>query len=124
VIRDYVAAFHQGLAETGFAVGQNAAIEYRWAEGRYDRLPALADDLVHQGVAVIVSSGATAATLAAKAATTSIPIVFSTGSDPVEIGLVGSLSRPNANLTGVTNLNIEVIAKRLELLHELVPTAA
>ena len=117
-----VAAFRQGLQESGYVEGQNVAIEYRWAEGQNDRLPAMAADLVRRQVAVIAAT-TTPAALAAKAATTTIPIVFETASDPVGLGLVTSLNRPGGNVTGVTQTNVEVAPKRLELLHELVPTA-
>jgi putative tryptophan/tyrosine transport system substrate-binding protein len=115
--------FLQSLKETGYVVGQNVAVEYRWAENQYDRLPALAADLVRGRVAVIVTSG-TPAALAAKAATTTIPIVFSTGLDPVVLGLVASLNRPGANLSGAANLSAELAPKQLQLLRELIPKAA
>ena len=116
-----VAAFHQGLKDTGYVEAQSVRIEYRWADGQYGRLPAMAADLVHRQVAVIVTNSP--GMLAAKVATTTIPIVFTTSGDPVELGFVASLARPGRNITGVTQLNVEVAPKRLELMYELVPTA-
>jgi ABC-type uncharacterized transport system substrate-binding protein len=119
----YLAAFSRGLSQTGWVEGQNVAIEYRWAEGRYDRLPALAADLVGRKVDVIATSGGDFSAFAAKNATTSIPIVFLAGGDPVEQGLVASLAAPGGNLTGVTLLTGELWGKRVELISELVPEA-
>lgn len=118
----FVLSFRQGLVETGYIEGQNVTIEYRWAEGHYERLPELAADLVRGRVAVLVATS-TPANVIAKKATTEIPIVFTTSSDPVELGLVASLDRPGGNATGAVTLNVEVVSKRLELLHELIPTA-
>ena len=118
-----IAAFRQGLSGTGFDEGRNVAIEYRWADGHYDRLPALAAELVRSRVAVIVATGSPAAGLAAKTATTSIPVVFSSGSNPVKMGLVNSLRRPDGNLTGVNLYSAELVTKQLDLLHEMLPQA-
>jgi putative ABC transport system substrate-binding protein len=123
VTADRLRAFREGLNNTGYFEGRNVKIEYRWAEGRYDRLPALAAELVRLPVNVIVCVGSALASIAAKAASTTVPIVFYVGNDPVSLGLVPSLSRPGGNITGVANLNVELAAKRLELVHELAPTA-
>jgi len=120
-VRDLLAAFHRGLKEAGYVEGQNVTIEYRFAEGQYDRLPALAAELVQRQVNVIVTSGGSSSALAAGAATTTIPIVFSTGDDPIESGAITSLNRPGGNVTGATFFTTVLEAKRLELLHEVVP---
>jgi putative ABC transport system substrate-binding protein len=117
------AAFREALRHAGFVDGRNVMIEYGWADGHYDRLPRLAGDLVRRRVDAIVTAGAAPNVLAAKMATTSIPILFAIGGDPVRLGLVANLRRPGGNLTGTTNLNTEILPKRLELLHELVPAA-
>jgi putative ABC transport system substrate-binding protein len=122
-IAHLVAAFCKGLAETGYAEGQNVAIEFRWARNEIDRLPELAADLVQRRVAIIVAPGSSIAPVAAKAATASIPIVFSMGSDPVRAGLVTSFNQPGGNITGISSMNTELGAKRLGMLHELSPNA-
>jgi putative ABC transport system substrate-binding protein len=124
VFASRVRAFREGLGEAGYAEGRNVAIEFRWAEGQHNKLPALAADLVSHQVAVIVAPGGAPGALAAKSATTTIPIVFEMGADPIAIGLVNNLNRPGGNLTGVSSLNVQVTPKRLEILHEVVPAAA
>jgi putative tryptophan/tyrosine transport system substrate-binding protein len=122
--RSMVAAFRAGLRETGYAEGRNVAIEFRWADGQYERLPALADDLVRRRVSVIVTSGSEMTTRAAMAATQEIPIVFTVGGDPLRGGLVRSLDRPGGNITGVTTVDVELAPRRLELMHALIPSTS
>ena len=118
-----LSGFRQGLKAAGFNEGENVAIEYRWAEGNYDRLPTLAAELAHLAVNVIVAVDGLPSTLAARASTTTVPIVFLTGADPIQYGLVSSLSRPGGNLTGVLTVNVELVPKRFEMAHEIMPTA-
>jgi len=122
-MHEYVVAFNKGLASTGFAEARNVAIEYLWAEGHNDRLPALAADFVRRGVDIIVAGASTPGALAAKAATQTIPIVFFIGTDPVKVGLITSLAQPGGNITGITVLVVELIAKSLQLMHSLMPPA-
>src|SRR5213082_1613440 len=117
----FIAAFLQGLSEAGYVEGQNVTIEYRWAEGHYDRLPAMAADLVGRNIDLMVTNGGNAPALAARGATSTIPVVFETGADPVADGLVASLARADGNLTGVSVLIVELVPKRLELLSQMVP---
>ena len=123
LMHEYVAAFHRGLADAGYIEGRNLSVEYQWAEGHNDRLPTQAAELVRRRVDIIVVGGSTPGALAAKAASQTIPIVFLIGPDPVKVGLVESLARPGGNITGITLLNVELIAKCLELMHNLMPPA-
>lgn len=123
MMHEYVAAFHRGLADAGYVEGQNVSVEYQWAEGHNDRLPARVAELVRRRVDIIVVGGSTPGALASKAANLTIPIVFLVGTDPVEVGLVASLAKPGGNITGITILNVELIAKCLELIHNLMPAA-